>query len=87
MFILRATVDHLETPCSLQKFCVTNKDTDLSLKQMRLPTAVKALIEKCECSGDENDKLRKSCRLFLIVITEKLQNRLPLNSAIVIYSS
>ena len=42
MFILRSTVDNLETPYSLQKFCVTNKDTHLPLKQMHLPTTVTA---------------------------------------------
>ena len=42
MFIFRSTVDNLETPYSLQKFCVTNKDIYLPLKQMCLPTAVKA---------------------------------------------
>ena len=42
IFILSSTVNNLETPYSLQKFCVTNKDIHLSLKQMHLPTAVKA---------------------------------------------
>ena len=32
MFILRSTVDNLETPYLPQKFCVTNKDTHLPLK-------------------------------------------------------
>ena len=58
---------------------VPNKDTHLQLKQMRLSTAVKALINKCECLGDLNSKLRKGCRLFLIAMIEK--------STIVRYSS
>ena len=87
IFNLRSTVDNLGTPYSLQKFCVTNKDTHLPFKQTRLPTAVKALIKKCEWLGDQNNKLRKGCRLFLIAMIEKLQDRLPLKSAIVRYSS
>ena len=54
---------------------------------MRFPTAVKALIDKCECMGDPNNKLGKGCRLFLTATIEKLQDRLPLKSAIVRYSS
>ena len=64
-----------------------NKDTHLPLKQMRFPTAVKALIDKCECMGDPNNKLGKGCRLFLTVTIEKLQDRLPLKSAVGRYSS
>ena len=52
-----------------------------------LPTAVKVLIDKCEWSVDQNDELKKGCRLFLIAMIEKLQDRLPLKSAIVRYSS
>ena len=53
---------------------LTNKDTHNKdpLKQMRLPTAVKVLIDKCECSGDQSDKLRKGCRLLLIDMIEKV---------------
>ena len=50
---------------------------------MPLPTAVKALSDKCECLGDQNNKLRKGCKLFLI---EKLQDRLSLNIATLRYS-
>ena len=49
MFIPRSTVDNLETPYSLQKFCITSKDAHFPLKQMRWPTAL----------GDQDDKLRK----------------------------
>ena len=49
VFILRSTVDNHETPYSLQTFCVTNKDAHLYLKRRSLPTAMKALIDKCEC--------------------------------------
>ena len=54
---------------------------------MRFPTAVKALIDKCECTRDPNNKLGKGCRLFLTATIEKLQDRLPLKSAIGRYSS
>ena len=74
MFILNSTVDNCQTPYSLQKFCVTSKDTHFPLKQVCLPIAMKALINKCECSEDQNDKLRKGCRLFLIAIIEKPQD-------------
>ena len=80
-------IDNLETPYSLQKFCVTSKDTHLPLKQMHLPTALKTLIDKCKCSKNQNGKLRKSCTLFLIAMIEKLQDRLSLNNAPVRYSS
>ena len=85
MFILRPTFDKPETPYSLQKFCVTN--AHLPLKQMHLPTAVKVLIDKFECLGDQINKWRKVCRLFLIPMIEKFQDRFPLKSAIVRYSS
>ena len=84
MFILRPTFDNLETPYSLQKFCVTN--AHLRLKQMHLPTAVKALIDKFECLGDQINKWRKVSRLFLIPMIEKFQDRFLLKSAIVRYS-
>ena len=73
MFILRSTVDNLERLYSLQKICVTNKDTHRPLKQMHLPTAVKDLMDKCEYSGDQNHKLSKGCRLFLIAMIENFK--------------
>ena len=60
MFALGSTVENLETPYSPQKFCVTNKDTHRLLKQIHLPTALKVLINKSECSGTKII----SCKLF-----------------------
>ena len=49
---------------------------------MHLPTAVKALINKCKCLGDQNDNFKKKdSRLFLIAMIENLQDRLPLKNA------
>ena len=81
MFILRSRVKNFGRPYSHQKFCITNKDSHLLLKQMCLSTAVKALVNKCECLAEQNNKLRKSCRLFLVTMIEKLQDRLSLKSA------
>ena len=74
MFILRSRADNLETLYSLQKFCVTNKDTHLPLKQMHLPVVVKTIINKCECLAfwEQSNNLTKGCRLFLIAMIEKL---------------
>ena len=83
LFIKRDVVNEAQTPYSLSKIDVAEKENHLPVENLELGSAVTAELGKVGVSSEVKKQFKKDCKKVLIKLCGKLNERSPLNFAAV----